>query len=68
MYPKLPEVEKAPELKARIVYHPDIKIQESIEAMMEMGFSNEGGWLTNLLVSMDGDIARALDKLSPQRH
>lgn len=67
MYPKLPRIEKVQEAKETIIYHSDKKIQQSIETMMEMGFTNEGGWLTNLLVSKDGDIARALDTLSPIR-
>lgn len=30
-----------------------------------MGFSNGGGWLTRLLENVDGDIAKALEKLHP---
>ncbi|KAF7992587.1 hypothetical protein HCN44_004931 [Aphidius gifuensis] len=67
LYPKLPHIEKVQEAKETIIYHSDKKIQQSIETMMEMGFTNEGGWLTNLLVSKDGDIASALDTLSPVR-
>lgn len=48
-------------------FHPNPKIQQAVEAMMSMGFSNEGGWLTQLLVSKDGDIGKALDVLAPAR-
>ncbi|XP_012235589.1 sequestosome-1 isoform X2 [Linepithema humile] len=59
IYPSLPaEVRKE-------FYHPNPKIQRAVEAMMAMGFSNESGWLTHLLVSKDGDIGKALDVLQP---
>jgi len=31
--------------------------------MMSMGYSNEAGWLTHLLVAHQGDIGRALDAI-----
>jgi sequestosome 1 len=40
-------------------------IADSVNKMMSMGFSNDGGWLTQLLVSKDGDIGKALDVLQP---
>ncbi|KAG8232766.1 hypothetical protein J437_LFUL012905 [Ladona fulva] len=40
-------------------------IAESLEKMMGMGFSNEGGWLTQLLETVNGDISKALDILQP---
>lgn len=35
-------------------------VAASLKAMIAMGFTNVGGWLTELLNSVDGDIARAL--------
>ncbi|XP_011345927.1 sequestosome-1 isoform X2 [Ooceraea biroi] len=58
MYPPLPQ-----EVKHEF-YHPNPKIQNAVETMMAMGFSNDGGWLTHLLVSKNGDICQALDVLS----
>ena len=49
----------------KIAVHPDPRIQGASLAMMNMGFSNEGGCLTKLLEAKDGDIGKVLDILQP---
>ena len=40
-------------------------ITGALQAMENMGFTNEEGWLSNLLVKYDGDIGKILDLLAP---
>ena len=72
LYPDLPKAEtaSAPAMGAvqvtpPQVTHPDPRIQVALQAMTNMGFSNEGGWLTGLLEAKNGDIGKVLDILQP---
>jgi sequestosome 1 len=43
------------------------KVQVALQAMENMGFNNQGGWLSTLLVKYDGDIGKVLDLLNPAK-
>merc|ERR1712018_956367 len=43
------------------------KVQVALQAMENMGFNDQGGWLTTLLIKYDGDIGKVLDLLSPAK-
>merc|ERR1712173_519578 len=58
LYPKLTENPPANIPSAPVASHPDPKIQVALQAMMNMGFSNEGGWLSSLLEAKNGDIGK----------
>merc|ERR1712232_402005 len=65
LYPTLTENPPADIPTAPVASHPDPKIQVALQAMMNMGFSNEGGWLSSLLEAKNGDIGKVLDILQP---
>lgn len=52
---------------ANVVFSRRPHVNHAVHAMMSMGFSNEGGWLTQLLDSVNGDIPKALDLLTPHK-
>jgi len=43
------------------------KVQIAVQAMENMGFNNQGGWLTDLLERNDGNIGKVLDLLAPAK-
>merc|ERR1712018_695193 len=65
LYPTLTENPPAEIPTAPVASHPNPKIQVALQAMMNMGFSNEGGWLSSLLEAKNGDIGKVLDILQP---
>merc|ERR1711862_817864 len=74
LYPDLPKTETASapaaetaEVSQPRVTHPDPRIQVALQAMTNMGFSNEGGWLTSLLEAKNGDIVRCWTSCSQSR-
>lgn len=40
--------------------------EQVLAKLNEMGFDDEGGWLTHLLHAKGGDIGRVLDAIQPQ--
>ena len=44
----------------------DDKIKHALEEMKKMGYADDGGWLTQLLTSTDGDISKAMAVIKPE--
>lgn len=58
LYPELPKEKK-------VMHHENPRINEAIETMLKMGFSNQSGLLTYLLDAENGDINKVLEILQP---
>lgn len=59
---------KTPELTPTMMAeHSDPNVRAALHVMMNMGFTNDGGWLTNLLEAKKGDIGKTLDVLQAGR-
>ncbi|XP_052864681.1 protein ref(2)P [Anopheles cruzii] len=48
------------------IYSARPHVNHAIHTMMTMGFSNDDGWLTRLLETLNGDVPKALDMLLQQ--
>merc|ERR1712029_1288554 len=70
LYPELPNAAEQSKVEKGVIgtevaQHPDPRIQVALQAMLNMGFRNDGGWLTQLLEAKNGDIGKPLDVLQP---
>merc|ERR1711913_69177 len=45
----------------------DPKVADALAQMKAMGFSDDGGWLSNLLKAKSGDVDKVLDAIQPNR-
>merc|ERR1712209_332836 len=41
------------------------KVEAALKTMQAMGFSDDGGWLSNLLRAKSGDVGKVLDTIKP---
>merc|ERR1719391_1344202 len=45
----------------------DDKVAAALKTMKAMGFSDDGGWLSNLLKAKSGDVSKVLDTIQPAK-
>ena len=45
----------------------DDKVAAAMKTMKAMGFSDDGGWLSNLLKAKSGDVGKVLDTIQPAK-
>merc|ERR1712172_257677 len=46
----------------------DDKVAAALKTMKAMGFSDDGGWLSNLLKAKSGDVGKVLDTIQPAKN
>merc|ERR1712226_639426 len=44
------------------------KVEAALKTMKAMGFSDDGGWLSNLLKAKSGDVGKVLDTIQPVKN
>merc|ERR1712073_5649 len=44
------------------------KVEAALKTMQAMGFSDDGGWLSNLLRAKSGDVGKVLDTIQPLKN
>jgi len=48
--------------------HDNDKVTAALKTMKAMGFSDDGGWLSNLLKAKSGDVGEVLDTIQPVKN
>jgi len=48
--------------------YDDDKVAAALKTMKAMGFSDDGGWLSNLLKAKSGDVGKVLDTIQPAKN
>ncbi|CAG5134820.1 unnamed protein product [Candidula unifasciata] len=52
-----------PSVRPQTNLYPNLQVQQSLDQMLAMGFSDTDGWLTTLLTEHDGNIGATLDAI-----